>query len=436
MAEAEAIAAEEVEGDEGLESMSSEAQAKPQVAPLKKARPVGAAKKRKSVPRTKLGKKKDVETKTVPPKKMKETASMDLSDPSQLTMKEIIRRAEAIERAKAKEEAARKAEEKEKKGSGSRSAARDMTTPAAQNTSAPSNSSAPSVLTPQVQIVNGRIVINQQSLMVAAQASTREDIDTYRRVEEDRPKLNSNSYSNRTHVERWKQEDTDLFYKALQQFGTDFELIQNLFPGRTRKQVKSKFKNEERLNPVRLADALGHKIQDQSHHYRAILEMIKSEKPVGDPDEGLLESLLRPVVTNETSSGQPVATQVVASEEKMDKEGSVEVPANTVALEKAKPDDPIVPVSDPILFNSAVLPQSDVGTITSKNDSPTSEDPATSVPSDQSKNNASRNRLGSYGNPLSSYVKEPISGNSLGNYENLSKNPLGSYGKNPLGMYN
>lgn len=41
----------------------------------------------------------DVETKTVPPKKMKETASMDLSDPSQLTMKEIIRRAEAIERA-------------------------------------------------------------------------------------------------------------------------------------------------------------------------------------------------------------------------------------------------------------------------------------------------------------------------------------------------
>lgn len=127
---------------------------------------------------------------------------------------------------------------------------------------------------------------------------------------------------------------------------------------------------------------------------------------------------------------------MVASEEKMDKEGSVEVPANTVALEKAKPDDPIVPVSDPILFNSAVLPQSDVGTITSKNDSPTSEDPATSVPSDQSKNNASRNRLGSYGNPLSSYVKEPISGNSLGNYENLSKNPLGSYGKNPLGMYN
>jgi hypothetical protein len=49
--------------------------------------------------------------------------------------------------------------------------------------------------------------------------------------------------------------------QALQQFGTDFELIQNLFPGRTRRQVKAKFKNEEKLHPVRLADALGRKTQ-------------------------------------------------------------------------------------------------------------------------------------------------------------------------------
>jgi len=78
---------------------------------------------------------------------------------------------------------------------------------------------APSVLTPQVQIVNGRIVINQQSLVVAAQASTRENTEAYRRVEEDRPKLNYNSYSNRTPVERWRAEDTDLFYKVWWQFG-------------------------------------------------------------------------------------------------------------------------------------------------------------------------------------------------------------------------
>lgn len=71
-----------------------------------------------------------------------------------------------------------------------------------------------SALTPQVQVVNGRIVINQQSLVVGAQESTREDTESYRRVEETRSKLNYNSYSNRTPVERWRKDDTELFYKV------------------------------------------------------------------------------------------------------------------------------------------------------------------------------------------------------------------------------
>ena len=75
------------------------------VAPLVRAKPVGS-KKRKIVHRTRMGRRKDAETKTVPRRKMKAVASVDLSDPSQLTMKEIIRRAEAIERAKAREQPA------------------------------------------------------------------------------------------------------------------------------------------------------------------------------------------------------------------------------------------------------------------------------------------------------------------------------------------
>ena len=36
------------------------------------------------------------------------------------------------------------------------------------------------------------------------------------------------------------------FFSRLMQYGTDFTLIAQLFPSRTRKQIKSKFKNEER----------------------------------------------------------------------------------------------------------------------------------------------------------------------------------------------
>ncbi|XP_024401733.1 uncharacterized protein [Physcomitrium patens] len=426
MADEEAVAtAEEADGDEECEDMARNQplESEPPVSVLKKARPIGAARKRKIVHRTRSGKRKDVETKTVSLKKMKEAVSMDLSDPSQLTMKEIIRRAEAIERAKAREEAAKKGKGKDKKGAGTTTASKDRNTPADQDMPAQSAS----ILTPQVTIVNGRIVINQQSLVVGAQASTREDTNTYQRVEEDRPKLNYNSYSNRTPVERWKQEDTDLFYKALEQFGTDFELIQNLFPGRTRKQVKSKFKNEERLNPLRLSDALGHKTQDQSHHYRAILEMIKTEKPAADSDEMLLESLLQPVVTDERASDQPLQTQASTSGDKVHAEDNVDVAMNTVVLDKVKPDDVTAPASELIDSTAAVLPQSEVETITVKDDPPASEAPET-LSSHQNKSKAS-------GNPLGSYGKEPLSKNPRGSYGNMSRNPLGSYKKNPLGMY-
>lgn len=42
----------------------------------------------------------------------------------------------------------------------------------------------------------------------------------------------------------------------MRQFGTDLSMIQQLFPGRTRRQVKLKYKKEERQHPLRLREAL------------------------------------------------------------------------------------------------------------------------------------------------------------------------------------
>ncbi|KAL4524575.1 hypothetical protein Ndes2526A_g06695 [Nannochloris sp. 'desiccata'] len=79
-------------------------------------------------------------------------------------------------------------------------------------------------LAPQVQVVDGRIVVNRQSLTVEAQ-----EREQYTRiVTEDMNRLNSMSYTNRISNERWTTEDTELFYKALSQFGTDFTLISHL----------------------------------------------------------------------------------------------------------------------------------------------------------------------------------------------------------------
>lgn len=52
--------------------------------------------------------------------------------------------------------------------------------------------------------------------------------------------------------------------QGIRQFGTDFAMIQQLFPGRTRHQVKLKYKKEERQQPMRLSDALTNRSKSKS----------------------------------------------------------------------------------------------------------------------------------------------------------------------------
>lgn len=122
-------------------------------------------------------------------------------------------------------------------------------------------------------MINGRIVVNEQSLTVGAYATSAQDTDKYTRVEENASRLNYHTYSNRTVTERWKAEETDIFYRAIRQFGTDFDLIKNLFPNRTRRQIKAKYKKEENSNPRRVSDALTYRPKDQSHYEDLLVRM-------------------------------------------------------------------------------------------------------------------------------------------------------------------
>eukprot|EP00850_Spirogloea_muscicola_P004390 SM000019S04934 [mRNA] locus=s19:29026:30919:- [translate_table: standard] len=138
-------------------------------------------------------------------------------------------------------------------------------------------------LAPQVSVVDGRIVVNEASLVAGAYASLREDASRFRRVEESGGRLNSATYASRQLPEKWSFEDTELWYQAVRQFGTDFTLIQHLFPGRTRRQIKSKYLNEDRNNPQRVVEAI--KYQCKGHqHYEDLIAAMKgsSAMPPGD----------------------------------------------------------------------------------------------------------------------------------------------------------
>jgi transcription factor TFIIIB component B'' len=54
----------------------------------------------------------------------------------------------------------------------------------------------------------------------------------------------------------WSFRDTEDFYKAMSIFGTDFAMMERLFPGVGRKSIKKKFNREERQNPQRVKEVL------------------------------------------------------------------------------------------------------------------------------------------------------------------------------------
>jgi len=134
------------------------------------------------------------------------------------------------------------------------------------NISKKSNAMNPAA--PKVQVIDGRIVINQESLVVqSGQVDNNLDIgDTF---EESNTHITAYSFSNRVHAKKWTPAETAKFYRALSQCGTDFSLIEKLFPARSRLQIKSKFKREERDHPGRIDYALAHRIPLDLLEYEA-----------------------------------------------------------------------------------------------------------------------------------------------------------------------
>ncbi|PGH03258.1 hypothetical protein AJ80_08724 [Polytolypa hystricis UAMH7299] len=111
---------------------------------------------------------------------------------------------------------------------------------------------------PQMRIVNGEIVLDASSLQIDRHADAARNAEDMEEVEENplTRRINAASFGRRTKVEIWDEELTDLFYRGLRMFGTDFMMISKMFPGRSRRQIKLKFSNEERRDPQRIKDTL------------------------------------------------------------------------------------------------------------------------------------------------------------------------------------
>ena len=123
------------------------------------------------------------------------------------------------------------------------------------------------------RLFGDQIVEDENSLTVDRHAQAEAEARTGAPVEEESDltrRLNRLTYINdrrrdaaervgpirRGYGDAWNEQMTDRFYEALKMFGTDFYIISKMFPPKTRKQIKTKFVREERLDSGRINSAL------------------------------------------------------------------------------------------------------------------------------------------------------------------------------------
>eukprot|EP00743_Colponemidia_sp_Colp-15_P006873 GILK01007416.1.p1 GENE.GILK01007416.1~~GILK01007416.1.p1 ORF type:complete len:367 (+),score=54.06 GILK01007416.1:83-1183(+) len=176
----------------------------------------------------------------------------------------------AIEEAKRKkeEEELRKKEEEERKRQEEE-----------QRKAASSKNPQGMSFAPKLQLVNGKIVVDASSLVVTAEAPKSDTVVEYEVVHESTSRVTSASFIKRTPNNRWTDEETDKFYAAIQQYGTDFSMIEKVIGNRNRRQIANKFKREERVAPHRLDRALSNRLPLELTHFESIYGKI-GEKAV------------------------------------------------------------------------------------------------------------------------------------------------------------
>lgn len=107
---------------------------------------------------------------------------------------------------------------------------------------------------------SGKLGVDEESTVVnrhrntTSQTMSREESNPFENP------VTSSTYSRRKHTDRWTPDEAVQFYNALSTWGTDFTFIAQLFPYRTRKQIKLKFNLEEKKYPEIIELALKRKL--------------------------------------------------------------------------------------------------------------------------------------------------------------------------------
>lgn len=104
---------------------------------------------------------------------------------------------------------------------------------------------------PQLKLnAKGELILDDKSLVIetTAEQEARKVLANSSLIYLDENTGMNGFYSRQKRTREWLPSETIKFYRCLQNVGTDFSLMVSLFPNRTRRDLKLKFKKEERKN--------------------------------------------------------------------------------------------------------------------------------------------------------------------------------------------
>ncbi|KAI9297418.1 hypothetical protein K502DRAFT_323314 [Neoconidiobolus thromboides FSU 785] len=111
----------------------------------------------------------------------------------------------------------------------------------------------------KIKEVNGEFIIDQSSLHITHAQLVNKNEPEILQVEhlgEMGNHGNSSQFVKKSGNKRWSEWETDLFYKGLVKWGTDFEMIAKEFNNRSRRQIKLKYIKEDAVNSHKVTQAL------------------------------------------------------------------------------------------------------------------------------------------------------------------------------------
>jgi hypothetical protein len=201
---------------------------------------------------------------------------------------------------------------------------------------------------PQVELVNGNIVLKESSLVMPDPAGDEEEYDDVINSAAEggaggaagggpQKPATYNSFLKRKSGSRWGVEETWLFYKALRQCGTEFSLMQSFFPGRTRKQLKQKFIKEEREHPELVRRTLDHSTPLEMEPFRAQFGALQGKEAKAASKEAAREDdAFVPSLSSSSSSSSRAAA--AAANDDDDEDDNDDEDNSVVGRKRAAPD--------------------------------------------------------------------------------------------------